>query len=251
MAIDWNRVARFYDAYASFTFDIPFFVQEAAAAPAGVLDLMSGTGRVALPLLKAGASVTCVDSSPAMLARLREKLGRERLSAEIVEMRVQDLSLSRQYSLIILPSHSFAELISAQDRDEALRRIYAHLDRDGQCICTLHNPAVRLRTVDGQLRLLGAYPMIEESRELLVWSSATQEAEDSVVQTFQFYEEYDLGGVLLRRTMLPLRFALIGRKAFEAAAASVGFTVLALYGDYDRSGFAEQSSPYMIWVLGR
>jgi len=250
MGIDWDRVARYYDAYANFTFDIPFFVQEATRSSADVLDLMAGTGRIALPLLQAGTRVTCVDSSHAMLARLRHKLSQQHLSAEVFEMPAQALALPRHYGLIVLPSHSFAELVSAGERDQTLRRIFAHLDQGGRFICTLHNPIVRLRTVDGQLHLLGSYPLPELDTQLLVWTSATHEAAGSIVQAYQFYEQYDSHGVLLERSMLPLRFALIRRDEFEAMAVAIGFKVLALYGDYARAAFDEETSPYMIWVLG-
>jgi ubiquinone/menaquinone biosynthesis C-methylase UbiE len=73
-SIEWDRVAPFYDNYAQATFDIQFFVQEATKIPGEVLELMAGTGRVSLPLVKAGVHLTCVDNTPEMLAILRQKL---------------------------------------------------------------------------------------------------------------------------------------------------------------------------------
>src|SRR4051812_49296456 len=52
-----------------------------------VLDVGCGTGRHAVRLARAGAVVTAVDFSEAMLAQARAKLG-----AEHVEFRVHDLS---------------------------------------------------------------------------------------------------------------------------------------------------------------
>jgi len=251
ITIDWARVARFYDAYASATFDLPFYLEEARHSPGEVLDLMAGTGRVTIPLLQAGVSVTCVDNSPAMLERLHQKLDRLGLSADVHDMSVCDLSLPRQFSLILLPSHSFSEILSVPDQTRALERIQAHLDDSGRFICTLHNPAARLKTVDGQLRLLGSYAFDEYGSRLVVWSIASRDSGSPLVHGFQFYEEYDARGTMREKSILPLHFSLIGRGEFEAMAESVGFKVVTLYGDYARAPFDEEASPYMIWVLGR
>jgi ubiquinone/menaquinone biosynthesis C-methylase UbiE len=82
-SIEWDRAAPFYELYAQATFDIPFFTQEVTKIPGDVLELMAGTGRVSLPLVKAGVHLTCVDNAPEMLAVLRQKLAREHLSAQV------------------------------------------------------------------------------------------------------------------------------------------------------------------------
>ena len=69
-AMDYSRVAELYDAYVTTDFDVAFFLTEAHGAK-HVLELMSGTGRLSLPLIRAGARLTCVDNSPEMLAILR------------------------------------------------------------------------------------------------------------------------------------------------------------------------------------
>ncbi len=119
-SIEWDRVAPFYDTYVQATFDIPFFLQETTKSSGQVLELMAGTGRVSLPLVRAGVQLTCVDNAPEMLARLRQKLVQEQLSAQVYEMDVRRLALDKQFDLILLPFHSFSELVSAIDRKQAL-----------------------------------------------------------------------------------------------------------------------------------
>jgi hypothetical protein len=50
---------------------------------------------------------------------------------------------------------------------------------------------------------------------------------------------------------MDMRFALPEREAFEALATSSDFRVTSLYGDYDRSEYRSDVSPYMIWTLLR
>ncbi len=247
--IEWDQVAPFYDTYVQATFDIPFWLQETTKSSGEVLELMAGTGRVSLPLVRAGVQVTCVDNAPEMLARLRQKLAQEQLSAQIYEMDVRDLALDKQFDLIILPFHSFSELVSPTDRKQALERIYEHLVTGGRFISTLHNPPQRLRSIDGQLRLVGTYPDSERHTKLLVWSLSTYDEATRLVHTSQFYEQYNSSGILQEKRLLQITFVLLRQEEFETLATSVGFKVFALYGDYSYAPFQGETSPYMIWIL--
>ena len=65
-----------YDAvplYAART-DVLFYVSEAEKVQGTVLELGCGTGRVLLPLARAGHTVVGLDGSPQMLARCKTKL---------------------------------------------------------------------------------------------------------------------------------------------------------------------------------
>lgn len=245
-------VADLYDAYVTTTADIPFFVSEARAAGGPVLELMAGTGRVSVPLAEEGVRLTCVDLSGPMLARLQAKLTARGLAADTYQMDVRSLNLpARDFALALLPFQSFAELLTPGDQRAALSAIAAHLTPGGRFVCTLHNPAVRRASIDGQLRLLGAVPLPNRAATLMLWSMQQADPGSSVVRAAQFYEIYDADGRLDEKRWLDVRFCLIERAEFEEMAADAGFRVVALYGDYDRAPFAERRSPYLIWVLER
>ena len=46
-----------------------------------------------------------------------------------------------------------------------------------------------------------------------------------------------------------MRFALIDRIRFTELVIAAGFVPVALYGDYGRSEYLEESSPFMVWIL--
>jgi hypothetical protein len=50
------------------------------------------------------------------------------------------------------------EIIDPADQRAALDAVFSPLEPGGRFICTLHNPAVRRRSVDGVLRLVGSVP---------------------------------------------------------------------------------------------
>jgi SAM-dependent methyltransferase len=133
-----------------------WLVQEARKASGEVLELMCGTGRVSLPLVEAGVSLTCVDSSPQMLNVLRQKLDARHLSANVQEMDVCALALPQRFDLLFIPFHSFSEILSPDDQHTTLEHVRDHLSDNGRFICTLHNPVVRRQSVDSQLRLVNS-----------------------------------------------------------------------------------------------
>lgn len=116
----YAHVADFYDVFVQTTLDIPFFVAEAGKTRGRILELMAGTVRVTLPLLKAGAQVTAVDNSAEMLTILREKLSQEGLSADVYEMDVRHLAFDEPFDLVLIPFHAFAELPTADDQRQTL-----------------------------------------------------------------------------------------------------------------------------------
>lgn len=245
----YDHIADVYDVFVQTEADIPFFITEARKTSGEILELMVGTGRVTLPLARAGARLTCVDNSAEMLALLREKLASEGLTADVQQMDVRQLSFDRRFDLILIPFHAFAELTSEDDQRHTLVGICAHLAEGGRFICALHNPPVRLRAADGQFRLIGSYP--RPDGKLLVWIRQAYDPARKLVDIAEFFELYNAAGEMTSRRLLEMSASFIEKPQFERLIEQAGFTVEALYGDYQYAPFDEASSPFMIWVLRR
>lgn len=247
---NYDPVADLYDIYVPVTFDIEFFLQETKKISGEVLELMSGTGRVSLPLIQAGVKLTCVDISAALNEILQSKLRHQGLKADVYKMDVRQLAFSKKFAMVIIPFHSFSHITSLDDQKQVLRRIQQHLAPGGTFICTLGNPKVRQKAVDGQYHLLRKYPIPDIQGTLLLWVVENFSASDpQVVEALQLYEQYDRKGTLKSKRLLELHFRLTSKETFEALAEEAGFKVKALYGDYSYAEFNAESSPYMIWML--
>jgi ubiquinone/menaquinone biosynthesis C-methylase UbiE len=73
----WDTYAPFYDWENARTLgrrDVPFWRDVALQSTGPVLELGCGTGRISLPLARAGVSVVGIDRSAAMLARASKRL---------------------------------------------------------------------------------------------------------------------------------------------------------------------------------
>lgn len=247
--IDYTHIADLYDAYVQTDLDISFFVNEAKQTTGDVLELMAGTGRVSLALAEAGVRLTSVDISADMLTVLREKAAGRGLTIDTHEMDICKLDLGKQYDLIFIPFNSFSELQSSSDQKQALRKIYEHLADNGRFICTLHNPPIRLQSVqNGQLQFWGQHPLANGG-SLVFWAVQNYDADDQSVDMIEFFEEYDRNGIMQKKRKLDIRFNLLQRQGFENLARSAGFQTMQVYGDYTYSEFEEDQSPFMIWIL--
>ncbi|MEQ8754672.1 MAG: class I SAM-dependent methyltransferase [Coleofasciculus sp. G1-WW12-02] len=187
--IEWDRVAELYDIYVHSDIDISFFIRETRKVSGQVLELMAGTGRVSIPLLEAGVSLVCVDASAQMLTVLQKKLAQKGFLPKIQQADVRELNLKEYFELAIIPFNSFSELLSKKDQKNTLRSIHNHLREGGQLICTLHNPNVRSKLVDGSLRLEGKYSL--EKEQLLFWGLEKQQPNHCIVERTQFDDMRD------------------------------------------------------------
>jgi hypothetical protein len=185
-----------------------------------------------------------------MLAVLRDKLAARGLAAEVHQMDIRTMRLGRRFKQIIIPFQAFPELTSESDQRLALERIHEHLADDGVFICTLHNPPVRLQSVDDRLRLVGRHP-VANGGQLLVWLLQRRMPNPALVEVLEFFEEYDDQGILRSKRYSAIAFHLLEKDLFERLITETGFEVVNLYGDYSYSAFDAQTSPFMIWLLRR
>jgi len=90
----------------------------------------------------------------------------------------------------------------------------------------------------------GLYPVLADPVTVFAANESS-----GMVDRLQYYEFFDTSNELVAKRALPMRFALIDKSGFVEAAEMAGFVPVALYGDYRRSEYSEESSPIMVWIL--
>ncbi len=121
----YDRIAGIYDPWSrSVTEDVEFYVERALAVDGPVVELAVGTGRIAIPVARAGRRVIGVDSSPAMLAVARAAADEAGVE-DFLDLRVGDLRdppVPERVELVICP---FRSLLHMRTEDEKLRALRA------------------------------------------------------------------------------------------------------------------------------
>jgi SAM-dependent methyltransferase len=124
----YDSIAGIYDPWsASVTEDISFYVEEARGCEGPVVELAVGSGRIAVPIARAGRRVIGVDLSEGMLAVARA-LAQEHGVGELLDLRVGDLReppVAEKAPLVICP---FRSLLHMPDEEEKLRALRAARD---------------------------------------------------------------------------------------------------------------------------
>jgi len=110
--------------------EAPFFLQEIEKFGQPVLDLACGTGRVLLPLLRAGIDIDGCDISGDMLQHCHRKVSAEGFSPRLYRQPMQAMQLPRKYKTVYICG-SFGLAGSRKNDLETLRRCYEHLENGG------------------------------------------------------------------------------------------------------------------------
>ena len=231
--------------------------REAGAQGLRTLEIACGTGRIAVPLARQGVRLVGLDSSPAMLARAREKsAGLD--TVDWVEGDMRSFDLGEAFGLAIIPAGSFQLLLTTEDQLACLRCIQRHLAPGGRLAFEIENPDIvrmaewltsrrgtlqrrpqrdyRHPTTGRQVRASGSLEY-HPSQQRYVASGVTEELDDD-------------GRVVSRSYGSPMELRYLHRFETEHLLARCGLQVEALWGDFQKSEFTG-TSPDMIWVARR
>ena len=140
----YDRIASIYDPWSrSVTEDIGFYVERALASGGPVVELAVGTGRIAVPIARAGVRVIGVDSSPEMLAEARAAAAAAGVS-HLVELRLGDLReppVDESVPLAICPFRSLLHMETEAEKLRALRAARELLEPDGRFVFDVFAPS--------------------------------------------------------------------------------------------------------------
>ncbi len=229
-----------YDAqHEHVTKDMEFFREIAKEIGGPILEVGCGTGRLAIPLLEDGHSITGVDLEQRMLDRAIEK-GGSKSSFLLGDMREMDLG--QRFHLIIIAFNSLGHLYTANDVERFFARVHEHLDGGGRFVLSMFNPDLRMlsRKAD-EVREVSRYPDPESPYEVVVTETATYERATQLLRSTWHYQIGD------REFDTRLQLRIFFPQELDALLRYAGFSIAAKYGDFDRSPFSSDS-PHQIIV---
>ncbi len=247
------QLAELYDAFV-FDGDLPLYLDLARAQGQKVLEIPCGSGRVLVPLARAGFNVTGIDVSPHMLALAQAKLNAIPNATErLVQADMRDFQLDESdFDLAIVAVKSFAYLTEPDDQLRCLRQIHAHLRPGGLLAIDFMHPLPEwVAATPGSMR--------DDLLQRVPDRGFTLSRVESVVSTDlarqvrvirSAYEIIDDHGSVVAKRFVEWPYRWTYRFEAEHLFERAGFTVEAVYGGYQREPFTSTSAA-MVFLARR
>jgi ubiquinone/menaquinone biosynthesis C-methylase UbiE len=249
----WDNYAPFYDWENARTVgrrDIPFWRRIAVASPGAVLELGCGTGRISLPLARAGVRLVGVDRSAAMLAHLRARLTRTRAARprnpvaalRLVRGDIRHLPFeTRAFSTVIAPYGILQSLLADRDLKATLDAVARVLERGGTFGLDLVPDVPHWREYSNRVQLRGR---AARGVHLTLIESVRQDRPRNRTTFEQRYVERRNGRSTEHRFELTFRTLSVERMRDRLDRA--GFSVDRVLGDYRGHPWDARSD---VWII--
>jgi SAM-dependent methyltransferase len=256
---EYGFVAEFYDYVEPYRQrpDVDFYVDLARESKGSVLEVGCGTGRVLLPIARAGTEITGLDLSSGMLEICRRKLAEEppevqaRVSLHEGDMR--DFDLGHRFALATTPFRAFQHLETTAEQLSCLAAIHRHLHPGGRLVLDLFNPSLLFLTEEARLGEWGDEPdlLMPDGRKVRRrmriarrdWFHQIQDSE------IIYYVTHPDGREERLVHSFPMRY--IFRYEAEHLLARAGLEMEALYAGFDKSPYGSQYPGELIFVARR
>ena len=244
----WDDYAPFYDWENARTLgrrDLPFWRNLARTAGGRVLELGCGTGRLTIPLGRAGVQVVGIDRSTPMLDRARRRVTRGRLHANVTLVRadIRHLPFRRRFAMVMAPYGILQSLLREKDLAATLQAVYNATERGGLF----------------GLELVADLPSWQEYRRrvsLSGWRARRGGTHVTLVETVKqdrarrltiFHQEFtERGGGRARTHRFALTFRTLSVPQMTRRLEKAGFEVTALLGDYQGGPWDPRAE---VWVV--
>ncbi len=223
--------------------DGPFILSLAKELDGAVLELGCGTGRVTIPLAQNGVEITGLDIVPGMVERARQKA--DGLPIEWVVADVRTFQLGRKFRLIFESGSVFRHMLTRQDQEAYLGRVWEHLENDGQFVISVLFPKPHdlacteteedwftVQHPDGyEIRVSGVdkYDTLQQIKMETAYRRWTDVHDQEIVR------------------VAPLSLRYFFPQEMEALLYYNGFEIVERYGDVDQSPLTNDSR-YIIYI---
>ncbi len=227
-----DAFADVYDEWYADVSDVGATVAAVTALAAGgrVLELGIGSGRLALPLARAGVDVWGIDASAAMVERLRAKPGGDRVRVAIGDMAALDDELaavpdgaSARFAVVFAAFNTFLNLTARDAQLACLRASARRLDPGGCVVIEAFVPDLDAPRSGVEART------VEADRVVL---SVSRRASDGRTVDGQHIEITERG-IKLR----PWRISCLTPDDLDSLAAAAGLRLDERWSNWDATPF--------------
>ncbi len=234
MQIDIYSDPQLYDAaHAWKTNDIEFITNCALEHGGPILEMASGTGRLAVPLIKKGFNYTGVELSEAFVEFTKKKLTSIKSVHNIVQGDMKNIDLKKKYRFIFIGFNSICHLLTNKDLSKFFNCVYAHLLDGGLFLIDtfvpnpifLYRPNIKTHVMEFDL---------PNGEQCIVNEVNQYDPDTQINQIKWFFESSKVDQFLFDMHM-------IYPDTMDRLLSESGFKIYNKFGDYDKSPFSSES----------
>ena len=235
---EYDPLADLYDLEYVHDYDVSFWLALAEREGGPVVEWGAGTGRIAIPLARAGSDVTAVELSENMV-----EVGRKKdTPVEWVHGDMRTVKLRRRYRLALCAFNSFLCLPGVDDALAFLHNAREHLQPGGLLgiEVSAFSPE-ELVDPPGGPQLRHDFTCGLPQGHLNRFSISRYDAASQLLTMRLFYELYEASGELRSRRSHDLTIRVTGRDELGLMLRLAGFEVEAVYGGFEGEPFTSGS----------
>ena len=245
----WDAYAPFYDWENAQTLgrrDVAFWRRVAAKAGGPVLELGCGTGRVSLPLAKAGVALVGIDRSAPMLDRARQRILKSSNPQILTSLCLVrgDIRLlpfrAGAFSMVLAPYGILQSLIRPKDLTATLASVARVLKTGGTFGIDLVPDVPKWREYENRVQLRGR----ARGAQLTLIESVRQDPQRHLTTFEQHYVERR--GSATREHRFELTFRTLTVRQMTRQLEGAGFGVDTVLGDYRGRPWDDRAD---VWIL--
>ncbi len=245
---NYNSFAEVYDLfYGDFEDDLEMYLGFAERTGGPILEIGSGTARVALALADAGHPVSGLEPSAAMRAIAQAKIEEAQLTdrVRVIAGDMRRFKLDQRFGLIIAPLNTFLHNLTLDDQLATLSSIKKHLRPGGLLVLDCFNPDPAQAADDRRLILQRQVIEPDTQRPAQLWLSRSTDWGQQSQELIYLSDRLEADG-RVQRVTLDTQFRFVFRHELHLLLKLGGFDVKDLYGSYNLDPFESNSEKLIV-----
>jgi SAM-dependent methyltransferase len=219
-----NLCSIFYDITKKYApeREVDFYASFMPVGQGRILEAMSGSGRLQIPLLQRGYVVDGVDNSPIMLERCKQRCAQLQLTPELYLQSLEKLVLPYKYITVTIAVGSFQLITDRSIALQSLKNIHAHMHKDGNLLIDIFVPDTTFTAPSTSIARIDNHSVIRNTTRYIFDEQSKQ------ADAFCCYELITNGVVIQQENEL-IQIVWYTYDEFIRLLEEAGFDVIKIY----------------------